>query len=124
MRSDWQAWRNWAGAVAGAVVGEQGAHADAVGERRSGGPRQESDSGFGLLIGQHLGEGQAGVIVDGHMQGQEAGMFVLAAQAAVAAQADLQEAGHAFDIEMQQIAGTGMLVAQYGRRRDSDRASG
>ena len=36
---------------------------------------QEADGGFGLLIGQHLGEGHARVIVDGHMQGQEAGML-------------------------------------------------
>src|SRR5277367_2348543 len=70
-------------AVAGAVVGEQGAHADAVGGEEVGGGGEESDRGFGLLIGQHLGKGQAGVIVHGHMQSQEAGMFLLAPQASI-----------------------------------------
>jgi hypothetical protein len=70
-----------------------------------------------FLIGQHLGEGHAGVIVDGHVQRQEAGMFLLAAQPAIAAQANLREARHALDIQMQQVAGPGMLVALYGRRR-------
>ena len=44
-----------------------------------------------LLIGQHLGEGQTRVIVHGNMQSQEAGMFVLSAQASIAAQANLGE---------------------------------
>ena len=47
---------------------------------------QEADGGFGLLIGQHLGEGHARVIVDGHVQGQEAGWLLLAAQPPIATQ--------------------------------------
>jgi len=69
------------------------------------------------LIRQHLSEGHAGVIVHGHMQSQKAGTFALATQAAIAAQANLREAGHAFDIQVQQVAGPGMLVALNGRRR-------
>ena len=78
---------------------------------------QEADGGFGLLIGQHLGKGHAGVVVDGHMQGQEAGMLLFAAQPAIAAQGDVAEAGHAFDIQMQEVAGRGVLVALDRRRR-------
>ena len=78
-----------AGAVAGAVVGEQGAHADAVAGEELHRRVQEADGGLRLLIGQHLGKGHARVIVDGHMQGQEARMFLLAAQPAIAAQAYL-----------------------------------
>ena len=71
------------GAIAGAVVGQQGAYADAVAWRRSRRRElQEADGGFGLLIGQHLGKGHARVIVDGHMQSQEAGMLA-ACRAAV-----------------------------------------
>ena len=47
---------------------------------------QEGDGGLGLLIGQHLGKGQPRVVIDGHMQRQEAGMLLLAAQPSVAAQ--------------------------------------
>src|SRR5271169_4749448 len=60
-----------AGAVTRSVVGEQGAHADTVGGEEVPGGGEESDGGFGFLIRQHLGKGQARVIVHGDMQGQE-----------------------------------------------------
>ncbi len=56
---------------------------------------------FGFLIGQHLRERDAGVVIDSHMEGQEARVFLLAAQAAIATQTDFRKARHAFDIEMQ-----------------------
>ncbi len=97
------------GAVAGAVVGEQSAHADTVSGEEVGGGGEESDSGFGLLIGQHLGKGQARVIVHGDMQRPETRMFPLAPQASIAASANFRKASHAFDIQVQQVAGLGML---------------
>ena len=51
------------------------------------------------------------------MQSQEAGMFLLTAQASIAAQANLGKAGHAFDIQVQHVAWAGVFVALYGRRR-------
>ncbi len=74
-------------AITAAVVGEQGAHADAVAGEELDRRVEESDGSCGFLIGQHLGEGQAGVVVDGNVQGQETGMLALAAQAAIAAPA-------------------------------------
>ena len=68
---------------------------------------QEVDGGGGLLIGQHGGEGEAGVIVDGDMQGLEAGELRAAAASAIAANGNLLKPGHALDVEMQQIAGGG-----------------
>ena len=103
------------GAITAAVVGEQGAHADAVASEEVDGFAQKSDGGVGFLIGQDLSEGHAGVIVDGDVQGLPTGMLVLAAAAAVAAPRDLLEAGQAFDIEMEQVAGSGMFVAHDGR---------
>ena len=76
---------------------------------------EKGDGGVGLLVRQDLGEGQARVVVDGDVQGLPAGMFVLTAAAAVTAPGDLLEAGHALDVEMQQIAGKGMLVAHHRR---------
>jgi hypothetical protein len=38
-----------------------------------------------FLIGQQLGKSQSGVVVNGHVQGQEAGMLLFAAQPAIAA---------------------------------------
>jgi len=56
------------GAVAGAVVGEQGANADSVGGEELYRRVQEADGGLGFLIGQDLRECDAGVVIDGHME--------------------------------------------------------
>ncbi len=85
---------------------------------------EEGDGGMGLLIGEDLSEGQARVIVDSDMQGLPARMFVLTTAAAIAAPNDLLEAGHALDVEMEEIAGEGMLIAHDRGPRDADRASG
>ena len=61
------------GAIAGAVVGEQAADGDAVLGVEGDGGVQEGDSGLALLVGQHAGEGEAGVIVDGDVQSLPAG---------------------------------------------------
>ncbi len=103
------------GAIAGAIVGEQAANEDAVLGVEGDGGVQESDGGFALLVGQHAGEGEAGVIVDGDVQSLPAGELRTAAPTTVAPNGDLLVAGHALDIEMQQIAGSGMLVAYHGR---------
>ena len=101
-------------AIAGTVVGEQAANGDAVLGVEGDGGVQKGDGSFGLLVGQHAGEGKAGVIVDGDVQSLPAGELRAAAPAAIAANGDLLIAGHALDVEMEQIAGSGMLVAHDG----------
>ena len=64
------------------------------------------------------------MIVDSDVQGLKAGMFVLATAPAIGAQRDLLITGQALDIEMQQIAGIGMLIANARGVGDADRASG
>src|ERR1700675_2578060 len=76
---------------------------------------QEGDSGLALLVGQHAGEGEAGVMFDGDVQSLPAGELRACAPTAVATNGDLLIAGHALDVEMEQIAGSGMLVAHDGR---------
>ena len=55
------------------------------------------------------------MIVDGDVQGLPAGELRAPATAAIAANGDLLIAGHALDVEMEQIAGSGMLIADDGR---------
>ena len=98
-------------AIAGAVVGEQAADGDAVLGIEGDGGAQEGDGGFALLVGQHAGEGKTGVIVDGDVQSLPAGELRSSAAAAVATNGDLLIAGHALDVEVEQIARSGMLVA-------------
>src|SRR5207249_5481168 len=102
-------------AIAGAVVGEQAADGDAVLGIEGDGGAQEGDGGFGLLVGQHAGEGEAGVIVDGDVQSLPAGELRAATTTAIATNGDLLIASQALDVEMEQIAGSGILVA-YDRR--------
>ena len=103
------------GAIAASVVGEQAANGDAVLGVESEGGVQEGEGGVDGLIGQHAGEGEAGVIVDGDVQSLPAGELGTTATAAVAADGDLLIAGHALDVEMEQIAGSGMFVAHHRR---------
>ncbi len=54
-----------AGAVPGAIVGEQASDADAKRAIVGVGEEKELGSGKAALIGQDLGEGDAGMVVDG-----------------------------------------------------------
>jgi len=77
---------------------------------------QEVDGGSGLLIGQQGGEGEAGVVVDGDMQSLEAKVSMTRAAApAIATNGNPLKTGHSLDVEVQQIAGTRVLIALYGR---------
>jgi len=106
-----------AGAITGAIVGQQSADRDAVSREEVERGVQKADSSFGFLIGQQLGKGHAGVVVDGDVESQQARMLVFAAQSAVAAQAHLREASHALDVQVQQVPGPRMFVAHDGRSR-------
>jgi len=87
--------------VGTSIVGEQGAHADSVAGIEVEGIAEKSDGGFGLLVGQHLGESQAGVVVDGDVQSFEAWVLMQASAATVGAQQNLLITGKALDIEVQ-----------------------
>jgi hypothetical protein len=102
-------------AIAAAVIGQQSAHPDAVAGEEIHRGAQKSDGAVGLLIGQDLGEGQARVIVDGDVQGLPTRMRVAATAATVAPPTHLLEAGHALDVEMQQVSGSGTFIAHGGR---------
>ena len=52
------------GAVGGAVVGDQPLDGDAVARVERDRAVEERDDGGGLLVGEHLGVGQAGAVVD------------------------------------------------------------
>ena len=103
------------GAIAAAVIGEQGANGDATASEEVNRILEESDGGVGPLIGEDASEGQARVVVDGDVQSLPPRMFMLATPTAIAPPNDLLEAGHAFDVEMEKIARKGMLIADHRR---------
>ena len=102
-----------AATIAGAVVGEQTANADAVISVEGNGSAEESDGSLGGLVGKHAGESETGVVVDGDVQSLPAGKLRASATAAIAANRDLLITGHAFDVEMEHVAGSGMFVADH-----------
>ena len=104
------------GAVRASVVGEQSPYADSMAGVEVEGVAEKGDGGFGLLVGQHLGKGEAGVVVDGDVQGLEAWVLMQASAAAVGAQQNLLITGKALDIEVQQIAWEGVFVSLHGGR--------
>src|SRR5438093_7910105 len=95
-----------AGAIARSRDGEPAADGDAVLGVEGDGGAQEGDGGFGLLDGQHAGESEAGVIVDGDVQSLPAGELRAATTTAIATNGDLLIASQALDVEMKQIAGS------------------
>ena len=105
------------GAIAAAVIGEQSADDDAVASEEVNRLPEEGDGGVSLLIGEDASEGQARVIIDSDVQGLPARMFMLTTAAAITAPRDLLEAGHALDVEMEEIARKGMLIAHHRRPR-------
>jgi hypothetical protein len=109
------------GAIAGAIVGEQAADGDAVLGVEGDGGVQEGNCGLALLVGQHAREGETGVVVDSDVQSLPAGELRAAMATAVATNGDLLIAGHALDVEMEQIAGSRMFIPA---ERDADDASG
>ena len=97
-------------AIAGAVVGEHMGDGDAETGVIIDGSLQESGGRRGFLIGQDLGEGDAGVVVDGDVHILPAGAMNATAAVAGDAATDGLEATDLLDIEVEQIAGGGMFV--------------
>ena len=106
-----------AAAIAGTVVGEQTANADAMLGVEGDGGAQESDGSCCGLVGEHAREGETRVIVDGDVQSLPAGKLRATTAAAIATNGNALITGHALDVEMKHVAGSGMFVADHGRSR-------
>jgi hypothetical protein len=104
------------GAVAGAVVGIDAFGLDAVGQEEGESGVEEGDGAAGGLVWEELGEGEAGVVVDGDVEELPAGALGFI-EAAVDAAAWADDAGELFDVEMDEIAWERVLVAADGQRR-------
>jgi len=100
-----------AGVIGGPVVGEDGADADAelriVGKRGA----EEGDDRVMLLVGMNFREGDAGVVVDGHMQVFPTKSAMAIGGVSSDAVARLANAPEFFDVQVQQVAGMGMFIA-------------
>ena len=76
---------------------------------------RKANGTIGLLVGQDLGEGDAGVIVDADVDELPADAAAVALAGAIAgdAVADLVETTELFDIDVDHLAGSGALIAAH-----------
>jgi len=103
-----------AGTEARAVVCEHATHGNAqageVGHRLA----QEFAGGHSFFVPEHGGESDAGVIVDGDVEELPTGTASFVLRIAGDAMTWFSNAGQLFDVDVQQIAGSGMFVANDG----------
>ena len=76
------------------------------------------------LVGQDGKKGDARVVVDGHVQILVAGASRLPGTVAVDAVARLDDARQPLDIEVNQVAGMLVFIADHGRGRVEQNAGG
>ena len=104
------------GAIAVTIIGEQAADGNAqtgiIGDRSA----QEGDSGSCREVGQDLGEGNAGVVIDSDMNVLPSAVM-FASAATIGTRNNAGEAAQLLNIEVEQIAGSSMLIAnqRHGR---------
>jgi hypothetical protein len=107
----------------GTVVGQDAAHGDTQVREVGHGLAEKAAGRETFFIGQHGGEGDAGVIVNGHVEKLPAGPAGFVLRIAGEAMTGFADAREFFDVEVQQIAGSGMLITNDGNGR-LERSSG
>jgi hypothetical protein len=98
------------GTVTVTVIGQQAANGNAQAGVISHCGTQESDSASSVKVGQNLCESNTGVVIDGDMKVFPATMQLTAA-AAIGTRNHAGEASQLLNIEVQQIARSGMFIA-------------
>ena len=100
--------------IAGSVVGEHAANGDAETSVISNGGAQKGYGGGGAFVGMQLTESNAGMVIDGDVQHLPADTAGFIARIAGKAMARLGDTGQFLGVEMEQVAGMRMLVADDG----------
>jgi len=102
------------GAEAGTVISHDAANRDAHVSEVSYRLTQETAGGGAGFIRKHGGESHAGVIVNGDIKELPAGTASFVLRVSGETVAGFVDARQLFDVDMQQVAGGGMLVANDG----------
>jgi len=102
--------------VGRAVVGHDAGDRDPERLEVIEGAHEEGSSGFLALVGQDFGVGQARMVVDTNVGDLEAGAGTAFLVGASNARADAMEAAELLGVEVEQVAGRGVLIALNRRR--------
>ena len=100
------------GAVGRAAVGEDALDVDAVSLIEGDGLVEGSQDAGSFFIREEGGESQAGMIIDGDVEGLGAGTWIAMGTVAGGADAGLVKAAKLFNIKMKQLAGSGAFITQ------------
>jgi len=103
------------GAISRATIGEHALDVDAVVPVEADGLMEGVKDAGDFLVGTETGEGEAGVVVDGDVQGLDAGARIALGAIAGGTDAWACEAAQFLDVEMEEVAGSVAFVANDGR---------
>jgi len=103
------------GAISRAAVSEDALDVDAVIVVEADGLMESVEDAGDLFVGEQTGEGETGVIVDGDVEGLDAGAWIALGAIAGGADAWAGEAAQFLDVEVEEFAGSGALVTARGR---------
>ena len=100
------------GAISGAAVGEDLLDEDAVSLVKGDGLVERGQDAGSFFIWKKTGESQAGMVIDGDVEGLGAGAWIAMGTVAGGADAGLEKAAKLFNIKMKQLAGGGAFVTE------------
>jgi len=103
--------------VAGIIIGEHAEDGEAEARVMRPCHKEEAQCRAVALVGQDRCEGEPGVVLDGDMQVLPTGTTAFAGAVAMNAMTRLDDAGQSLDVEMDEIAGMLVLVADHLGRR-------
>ena len=103
------------GAAGGAAVGEEALDVDAVCGVEGEGLMEGGEGAGDFFVGEQAGEGEAAVIVDGDVEGLDAGAWIAMGAVAGGADTGAREAIELLDVEVEEIAWVVVFVADDGR---------
>jgi len=103
------------GAVGGAAIGEDGLDGDAVGLVKVEGLMEGGEDAGDFFIGKEGGKSEAGMVIDGDVEGFNACTWVAVGTVAGGADAGVEKAAKLFNIKMKELARSGAFVTDDGR---------
>lgn len=103
------------GAISGTAIGEDALDRDAMSFIEADGLLESVQHAGSFFIGKQTSEGEAGMIVNGHMEGLDAGARVALSPIAGGTHPGVREAAQLLDVEVKELAGMVAFVADDGR---------
>jgi hypothetical protein len=103
------------GTISRAAVGEEALDLDAVSRVKADGLLESVEDAGGLFVREETGKGEAGMVVDGGVEGLETGAGIALRAVAGGADAWVLEATELLDVEVEKIAWSSAFVADDGR---------